>query len=93
MLAELNKQRKSSDQTSAPYLQLPAFDGRIINQRQSNPLPVSDSQHSGGFIKEEMTPDPDQTAGPETGRGQGVATETHSHLTAMCHRGRWSPAS
>lgn len=46
----------------------------------------------GGFISVEVPSDLDLTEGPETGRGQGVTTETHSHLTALRHRRRQTPA-
>ncbi|TNN35814.1 hypothetical protein EYF80_054020 [Liparis tanakae] len=46
---------------------------------------------SVGFINEEMTSDHELTGDPETGKGQEVATETHSHLAALRHRGKRPP--
>lgn len=43
-------------------------------------------------INEEMPSDLQLTGRPETEKGQGVVTETHSHPTVLCHWGRWSPA-
>lgn len=81
----------------AIYL-LPVWAGKLIDQRPANPPSVSslrpcDTAGAWGIYqgRDALWP-PLLTAGPETGRGQEVTTETHSHLKALLHRGRQATA-